>query len=102
MISRTMRSPWHEEKAPREEQQDQQILLGQFIERSTSAPPISEQKLGGFMNENESNVSDSYQPIGIPSLFKGRGCEQAARHAFIGTLSTHPSLCLLLLVSLCK
>ena len=38
-----MRSPWHDEKqhVSREERLEQQVLLGRFMERSTSAPPVT-------------------------------------------------------------
>jgi hypothetical protein len=37
-----MRSPWHgEQHVSREERLEHQVLLGHFMERSTSAPPVS-------------------------------------------------------------
>lgn len=70
MIS-NMRSPWHanaeqqQQQIPRDEQLDQQVLLGHFMERSTSAPPVSTQQQqfsgGRLMDDNEgrNNVSVS-------------------------------------------
>ena len=55
-----MESPWNEGKIPRKDEQDQHMLLGRFMERSTSAPPISTEQKLSFADEDRGRENVSY------------------------------------------